>query len=73
MMGFKDMGGYDDLNVLVIIINLSTLIISKNYPSIIHTRSNVTSISIFCKIILRTIIFCTNLLVTDKLLFQISN
>lgn len=72
-MGFKDMGGYGDFNVLVIIINLSTLIISKNYLSIIYTRSNVTSISIFCKIILRTIIFCTYILITEKLLFQISN
>jgi len=47
-------GRYDDLNILVININLSTpIIICKNRPCIIITRSNTTSILYFFKTIFK--------------------
>jgi len=39
-----ELGKCDDLKILVINTNLSTFIVSKNSPSIINTRFNITFI-----------------------------
>jgi len=46
-------GGYSDLKIVVINSNLSILIIYKNSPGIINTRSSFTSILYLCKTIFK--------------------
>jgi len=48
--GFEWYRGDSDLKILVININLTTLIIYKNGPSIINTASDITFVLYFCKI-----------------------
>jgi len=68
-------GGYENLKMLVISINLSTFKIYKNGPSIMNTRSNTTSILYVCTTIFKNynIILSINILITEKPLVLISN
>jgi len=66
--GFRRMvgGGYIDLNISVININLLSIYIYKNDPSIIHF---IFLIYIFIKLFLRTIIILIiYILITEKLI-----
>jgi len=70
---FRRFGDYNDLKMMAIITNLSTLIICKNGQSILSTKSNIISVIYFCKIACKSYYLRMIILITEKLLSRISN